>query len=553
MSANAVKAGQAYVEIATKQGVFDQGLAKVQKSLKAVSGIANQIGKQTAAGLGQAQGVLNTFSGSVLNLKTAIASSVVVVGLKSAVSQFLDAGKLMREAMVKTGMSAEALNKIGFGGFISTKDVVSAYKLNAALGVMGDAMEAVQNVIGGALAPGLTALAQWVTRNVNAFRMWIDQNRNLIVIAAQVAAGLAVVGGALLALGAAAAIVSAAIGAVIGVAGFAASVFGVMAGAIGFLLSPIGLVIAGVAALGGAILYYSGAGGAMLKYLSDGFSDLLDFVLPVLDSIKKALFSGQFGAAGKVLMLSLEVAFRTGTQTLYGIWVDTTTRMLNAWSDAGTTLKNIWTGVWGVISDVVTVVSNNLLSAWDSTVTEIAKGMLYLQSLADFSLNYEDGAKQLDDDLAKRNKGRVSDLEGARAARETTIQQRTAENEATKQKRLDDAKQGKSGFSNALEKASTDLREAMLAITKDADKARRAQDRELFRLPQIKDINQLFAGTAAVGTGSGFAADKFGAGRESVGFPAVIQQLKKTNDLLERQNQAMAKAQQNTYNLPLGP
>jgi hypothetical protein len=71
----------------------------------------------------------------------------------------------------------------------------------------------------------------------------------------------------------------------------------------------------------------------------------------------------------------------------------------------------------------------------------------------------------------------------------------------------------------------------------------------------MKDINQLFAGTAAVGTSSGFAADKFGSGmeRQAVGFPAVIQQLKKSNDLLERQNQLMAKNQQSTYNLPLGP
>jgi uncharacterized membrane protein len=128
MSANAVKAGQAYVEIATKQGLFESGLAKVQKSLKSVSGIANQIGKQTSAGLGQAQGVLNTFSGSVLNLKSVIASSVVVVGLKSAVSQFLDAGKLMQEAMKQTGMSAEELNKIGFGLVIYSVAVAETAK-----------------------------------------------------------------------------------------------------------------------------------------------------------------------------------------------------------------------------------------------------------------------------------------------------------------------------------------------------------------------------------------------------------------------------------------
>jgi hypothetical protein len=531
MSANAVKAGQAYVEIATKQGLFESGLAKVQKSLKSVSGIANQIGKQTSAGLGQAQGVLNTFSGSVLNLKNVIASSIVVVGLKSAVSQFLDAGKLMQEAMKKTGMSAEALNQIGFGSFISTKDVAASFRLNAALGVMGDAMEAVQNVIGGALAPGLTALAQWVTRNVNAFRLWIDQNRNLIIIAAQVAAGLAVAGGALLALAASAAIVSTAIGAVVGLVGFAASVFGVLAGAIGFLLSPIGIAIAAVVALGTAIVYYSGAGSAMIDYLGNQFSQLLAVVMPVLDAIKKALLSGQFAAAGKVLMTSLELAFRTGTRSLYGIWTDSSVRILNVWTD-----------VTGGIQDAMAVALNWIIGAWDAAVNEIAKKMLYLQSFTDFSFDYKTASQQLDDDFAKRAQGRNSDLDKSRADRERIKAERIAGAEANK-----------GSFDNRIKELGETLKDSIVEINREAIKRDKATAIEQLRLPQIKDLNQLFAGTAAVGTGSGFAADKFGSGREQTGLPAVVQQLKKSNELLERQNQMMQKAQQNTYNLPLGP
>jgi hypothetical protein len=533
MSANAVKAGQAYVEIATKQGLFESGLAKVQKSLKSVSGIANQIGKQTSAGLGQAQGVLNTFSGSVLNLKSVIASSVVVVGLKSAVSQFLDAGKLMQEAMKKTGMSAEALNQIGFGSFISTKDVAAAFRLNTALGVMGDAMEAVQNVIGGALAPGLTALAQFVTRNVNAFRLFLDQNRNMLVIAAQVAAGLAVAGGALVALAASAAIVSTAIGAVVGMVGFAASVFGVLAGAIGFLLSPVGIAIAGVVALGTAIVYYSGAGSAMISYLGDQFGQLLAVVMPALNAIKTALMSGQFAAAGKVLMTSLELAFRIGTRSLYGIWVDSSVRMLNVWTD-----------VTGGIQDAMGVTINWLFGAWDGAVTYIAKKLLYLYSLFDKSIDYEKTAKGMDDDFSKRAQGRNSDLDKSRAERERIKAERIAGAEANK-----------GSFDNRIKELGETLKDGIGDIGREAVKRDKANAMEQLRLPQMKDINQLFSGTAAVGTSSGFAADKFGSGmeRQAVGFPAVIQQLKKSNELLERQNQIMAKNQQSTYDLPLGP
>jgi hypothetical protein len=182
------------------------------------------------------------------------------------------------------------------------------------------------------------------------------------------------------------------------------------------------------------------------------------------------------------------------------------------------------------------------MGAWDNAVGYIAKKLLYLYSFFDKSINYEQGAKSIDDDTAKREEARNSPLDKLRADRERIKAERIAGAEANK-----------GSFDARIKELGETLKDSIVEINREAIKRDKATAIEQLRLPQIKDINQLFAGTAAVGTGSGFAADKFGSGREQTGLPAVVQQLKKSNELLERQNQMMQKAQQNTYNLPLGP
>ena len=45
-----IKAGQAYVEIATKQGSFDKGMAQVQAAMSRLKGVATTMGTGIAKG-----------------------------------------------------------------------------------------------------------------------------------------------------------------------------------------------------------------------------------------------------------------------------------------------------------------------------------------------------------------------------------------------------------------------------------------------------------------------------------------------------------------------
>ena len=118
-----IKAGQAYVEIATKQGSFDKGMAQVQAAMSRLKGVATTMGTGIAKGFAGAQGALSGFSSKVLNLPTAIAGSVAVTGLVALAKGFADAGSAVDDMAQRTGMSAEAVSSLGYAAKLSGTDI----------------------------------------------------------------------------------------------------------------------------------------------------------------------------------------------------------------------------------------------------------------------------------------------------------------------------------------------------------------------------------------------------------------------------------------------
>ena len=121
--ASNIKAGQAYVEIATKQGSFDKGMAQVQAAMARLKGVATTMGTGIAKGFTGAQGALSGFSKSVLSLPAAIAGSVAVTGLVALAKNFADAGSAVDDMAQRTGMSAEAVSSLGYAAKLSGTDV----------------------------------------------------------------------------------------------------------------------------------------------------------------------------------------------------------------------------------------------------------------------------------------------------------------------------------------------------------------------------------------------------------------------------------------------
>jgi hypothetical protein len=121
--ASNIKAGQAYVEIATKQGSFDKGMAQVQAAMARLKGVATTMGTGIGKGFAGAQGALSGFSKSVLSLPAAIAGSVAVTGLVALAKNFADAGGAVDDMAQRTGMSAEAVSSLGYAAKLSGTDV----------------------------------------------------------------------------------------------------------------------------------------------------------------------------------------------------------------------------------------------------------------------------------------------------------------------------------------------------------------------------------------------------------------------------------------------
>jgi tape measure domain-containing protein len=184
-----------------------------------------------------------------------------------------------------------------------------------------------------------------------------------------------------------------------------------------FLISPVGLVVAGVVALGGAILYYSGAGSAMLSYLSSSFKALAATVLPVLQTIFKALQQGQFQEAGKLAMLGLELAFRVGFQNIYGIYRGFISGFMNAWTNMYTGIAsvgiNAYVGIANGFTDMVVTVQNafslmynSILTIWDNLKAASQKAWIYIKSFFSSAIDYNAEAAKIDKETAVKAKER---------------------------------------------------------------------------------------------------------------------------------------------------
>jgi hypothetical protein len=125
---SAIKAGQAYVEIATRQGTFDKGMAAVQASMARLKAVTTTMGTGIGKGFASAQGALSSFSKSILSIPAAIAGSVAVTGLVALAKGFADAGSAIDDMSQRTGMAAESVSALGYVAQMTGTDVGTVEK-----------------------------------------------------------------------------------------------------------------------------------------------------------------------------------------------------------------------------------------------------------------------------------------------------------------------------------------------------------------------------------------------------------------------------------------
>jgi hypothetical protein len=215
MSANKVRAGEAFVELTIRDKVA-QGLARAMGKLKA---FAAAVKATKAADMFKDMGRTLVGVGAAM----AAAGGGIVAVMASAVGKFMEVSK-----------HAKAI-----GVAIAGIDPSKFERLNAAFNTAKAVLGAIQFFVGAALAEPLTRILHVLIGVGLEIAKFIKNNQQLVVTVAAVGAGLLVAGAALMGLGAVFGIIGASIAAV--VAGLTA------------LATPTGLVLALFLGLAAAI------------------------------------------------------------------------------------------------------------------------------------------------------------------------------------------------------------------------------------------------------------------------------------------------------------
>lgn len=344
-------------------------------------------------------------------------------------------------------------------GFIrSTASAREADEFDDALTLMSKAAKSLAGALGSAVIPILKEKAQWLMRLALMTRDWVKQNRGLIASAFQIATAVTLAGAGLYGLGKAITAAGTAFKVLSVVAGVAHTVLGAVVSVLGLMLTPIGLVVAAAAALGGYLLYASGAGGKALSWLGEKFNVLKDDALSAYQGIADALAAGDIGLAAKVLWLTLKMEWQRGVNWVSSIWngallwlkqratevfyglvmvVETIWHGLEvAWIETTAFLSSVWTNFCAGIHHAWMWVVKSLQETWNKLKSVFDSSFNAEAANAAVEAQYQQARDQMwnqaKQQMGEREAQRAREREQAAATHEATMQELLREGEAAK-------------------------------------------------------------------------------------------------------------------------
>lgn len=315
------------------------------------------------------------------------------------------------------------------GIVLSNADVAQAAELDDQFEKIGIQLKAAFMQIGAALAQPATALAKAVSGVLKQVVGWITQNKQLVVTVLKVAAAVVAGGASLVVLGTLISGVGAALGVVGSVITGVGAAIAVLGSILAALVSPIGLVVAGVVALGGYLVYASGAGGKALDWLAGRFEALKADALVAFGAIGDALAAGDLALAGKILWLTLKLEWQKGVDFLMQAWTKFKTAFLQVGTDAFYGLAIIFNNVlaglevaWvestSFLADAWTRFTGRVTKGWNSAVGFLRKTWARFKGLFDESIDVEAEVQRIDQEVAQHNAAQQQETEATLARRE---------------------------------------------------------------------------------------------------------------------------------------
>ena len=398
------------------------------------------------------------------------------------------------------GIDAFAQQARSLGLVMSTQNAEAAHKLSQAMEILWRVIKSGMNAIGAALAPTLTQLARWITRQIVLAVAWIKQNKELVlwifkVAVAVVAGGLAIMGlgYVIIGLGKAFSLLATIVSGV-------GTVLHILGAVLAWMLSPIGMVIVAVVALAGYILYATGAGAKALGWLGERFSELKDDAMQAYQGIADALAAGDIGLAAKILWLTLKMEWTKGVNWISSIWNGALLWLQQrateafyglvmgleyiwhglevSWIETTAFLSSVWTGFCAGIHQAWMWVAKSLEETWnkikgafdDSFNADAANDAVEKRYEEARDAMWNEAKKQ----QADREAQRAAQREKAKQVHEGTLDELLRQGEEKKQQLQDEYDQKMASNQDELDKARQEWQDA-IEQAKQKRKAKEAQ------------------------------------------------------------------------------
>ena len=402
----------------TDMGTLEVGLKRMQKTLyQAATG-----SKQATEALGQLGLTVEDLRGLspdqqfklIADKLAAIQSPAVRAAL--AMQIFGRSGTELLPMMSKGAAGIEAMEEEArkLGLTATDTGVAVGVKLEESLTTLWKVLKKLAAVLGSAIAPLLTDVANWIIDVVVQAIAWVKQNKELILTIFKIAAIVVAAGLALMGLGYAISMLGTVMTGLATIIGVVSAGVGILIDVVAAFLNPVGLVIVAVAALGAYLIYASGMGGKALSWLGERFTDLWGFASEAFGGIADALAAGDIALAAKILWLTLKLAWIKGVQILESVWLNFSNFFIKiaydafygaqaAWEIVQDALCVAWIETTAFLSNAWTSFTSGFEEAWNTAVNWTTKGILELQSLFDDDLDVDSAKKMADDDLAATN------------------------------------------------------------------------------------------------------------------------------------------------------
>lgn len=245
--------------------------------------------------------------------------------------------------------------------------------------------------IGQSVRPAISSMINKIVEIAKETMEWIRNNRALIATAFKVAVTVAAVGSAIAIVGALIIGASAILGIFAGAIAAVITIISSLVAGLAALLSPIGLMIAAISIAAVLIVKRFGLIEKAVNALKNLFTRLKDTFGSAIETIVKAIKSGNIEGAFNVLMASVDVIIKKGVVKLLEAWngfksgvvdvaASTFIGLLSQTDNVVSSMRKLFNKLTDDIAKAFITIKNKTKSAYDQLTSEVAKVLLKLKN-----------------------------------------------------------------------------------------------------------------------------------------------------------------------------